>query len=170
MCSHLPRCRHPVRPTCSLDKHYIRHFVQSNRARILDLIIIIIIIIFIYFSYYRPQKKLRKGNVFTNTCQEFCPQDGGGCLPDTPLDRLGRHPPWQADTPWADIPLGRHPSPGHTHTLPGRHPLRQTGPPPPQTVTAADGTHPTGMHSCFTISFRCCLKEYVNTNLYNNNP
>ena len=66
-------------------------------------------------------------------------------LADTPpLGRhcLGRHPPWQ--TP----PLGRHPL--------GRHPPGQTSParqtPPwadiPPMATAADGTHPTGMHSC----------------------
>ena len=29
-----------------------------------------------------------------------------------------------------------------------QHALRQTYPPPHQTATAADGTHPTGMHSC----------------------
>ena len=31
----------------------------------------------------------------------------------------------------------------------GRHPLGWH-PPPQQTATAADGTHPTGMHSCYT--------------------
>ena len=35
---------------------------------------------------YCPQTKLRKGNVFTSVCQEFCPQGGSrprprGCLP-----------------------------------------------------------------------------------------
>ena len=35
---------------------------------------------------YRPQTKLRKGNVFTSVCQEFCPQVGGGVHPP------GRHP------------------------------------------------------------------------------
>ena len=38
---------------------------------------------------------------------------------------------------------GRHP------TL-GRHPRTDTASPPP-TATAVDGTHPTGMHSCFKI-------------------
>ena len=38
-------------------------------------------------------------------------------------------------------PLGRH-TPGQTHPW-------QT-PPPPPTATAADGTHPTGMHPCLT--------------------
>ena len=53
----------------------------------------------------------------------------------------GVHLPRQI-LPRADSPLGRHP-------LPGRHPPRQTPPPHPETDTAADGTHPTGMHSCF---------------------
>ena len=88
---------------------------------------------------------------------------------DTPL--VGRHPPWQADTL-----LGRHPSPWQADTpLAGRHPPcrqtlpcsrqtpscgRQTPPwadtPSQQMATAADGTHPTGMHSYF-------LRESVTT-------
>ena len=32
-----------------------------------------------------------------------------------------------------------------------QHALRQTPPPPQQTATAADGTYPTGMHSCFKL-------------------
>ena len=43
-------------------------------------------------------------------------------------------PPPPADIPRADNP-------------------RQTHPPPGQTATAADGTHPTGMHSCYFDSF-----------------
>ena len=31
------------------------------------------------YLYYRPQTKLRQGNVFTSVCQEFCPQ-GGACV------------------------------------------------------------------------------------------
>ena len=31
-------------------------------------------------NFYRPQTKLRKGNVFTSVCQKFCPQN----LPDPP--------------------------------------------------------------------------------------
>ena len=40
---------------------------------------------------------------------------------------------------------------GEVSTPPGRHPPEQTPPvqiPPQQTAAAADGTHPTGMHSC----------------------
>ena len=105
-----------------------------------------------YFYYYRPETKLWKGNVFTSVCQEFCPQGGEVYTParktgkrpraDIPLGR----PPWQADTP-----LGRH-------TSLGRHPFGQTplwadtslGRHWHQTATAEDGTHPTGMHSCFS--------------------
>ena len=53
--------------------------------------------------------------------------------------------PW-ADTPQVDTPLGRHPSadtPRQT-SLDRHFPLL-----PWQTATAADGTHSTGMHSCF---------------------
>ena len=59
------------------------------------------------FSNYRPQTKLREGNVFRSVCQEFCPQGdvsqdvlGGGCLPG---GCLPRHPPDpEANTPrWA---------------------------------------------------------------------
>ena len=71
----------------------------------------------------------------------------------------GRHPPGrhpQADTPrqtpldrhpWTDTPiLGRHPLPL------GRHPRADT-PPSQQMATAADGTLPTGMHSCDLNNF-----------------
>ena len=30
------------------------------------------------FAYYHPQTKLRKGNVFTSVCQEFCSR--GACM------------------------------------------------------------------------------------------
>ena len=60
---------------------------------------------------------------------------GGVCLSacwDTPPGQtlpLGKHP--QADTPRAGTLLGRHPC---------RHP-------------PADGTHPIGMHSCFSFKY-----------------
>ena len=64
----------------------------------------------------------------------------------TPPDRHPSTP----QTPPAPIPQINTPSlEGHPwlDTLPtGRHPPGQT--PPPKTVTAMDGVHPTGMHSC----------------------
>ena len=80
--------------------------------------------------YLPSTTKLRQGNIFTGFCQSFCSQ-GGGCLPQCILGYT--HPPDQTTgevsasvhagiySPWADTPLA---------------------------VTAADGTHPTGMHSC----------------------
>ena len=72
----------------------------------------------------------------------------------------GRHPPPSDPLPWSDEapplvrhPLGRHP-PGR-HPL-GRHPLgRHHGPPLTfnQTATVANGTRPTGMHSCFELAY-----------------
>ena len=74
---------------------------------------------------------------------------------DTPLGQtsprsdspLVRHPQQVDTTPWTDTPPGQ--------TLPlGRHPLLRQSPgqtpqpPPRQMATAADSTHPPGMHSC----------------------
>ena len=84
------------------------------------------------------------------------------------------HTPGQTH-PWADTPLGRHtpvrhspgktppehsPPPGQTcrlgrhslgrHSL-GRHSLSRH--PSGQKATTADGTHPTGMHSCLLESY-----------------
>ena len=56
-----------------------------------------------------------------------CPQGGGV------------HPPGKT-RPWADT------HPGQTPRRPSRHPSF-----PLETTTAADGTYPTGMHSCFHI-------------------
>ena len=56
-----------------------------------------------------------------------------------------RHPPGQTP-PGADTPQGEHPPPEHTPPTPP-HPH-----PPGETATAADGTHPTGMHSCCICS------------------
>ena len=55
----------------------------------------------------------------------------------------GRHP--QADTPLGQTPPGQKP------------------PPPQQTATAADGAHPTGMHSCSFMSRDVILREEINT-------
>ena len=76
---------------------------------------------FNWLTYYRLPTKLRKGNVFTSVCQEFCSRGEVYIPPGRhPLGRnypsgqtlpLGRHPP-AADTPWTDTPW--------THP-PGRH-------------------------------------------------
>ena len=80
----------------------------------------------LFTCFYRPQTKLRKGNVFTPVT--FCSQ-GGVC----PV-HAGIHPPGQTPRK-STSPL---------EALPGSTPTPHT----PPTATAADGTHPTGMVSC----------------------
>ena len=82
--------------------------------------------------YYRPQRSCGKVmflhlSVILST--------GGGVSASV---HAGIHtPPWQTPS-WADTPQA-----DNTHT-PGQTSPRQTTPP---TVTAADATHPTGIHS-----------------------
>ena len=74
---------------------------------------------FVYFSCYRPRTKLRKDNVFTSVCQEFCPR--GRCTHTLPADPLpARHRPLarQHTTP---TPLARH----HNPPSPARNPHGQ---------------------------------------------
>ena len=66
-----------------------------------------------------------EGYVFTPVCHSV--HKGGRCLSQCMLGYTPR-----ADTP----PESRHPPRADT---------------PQQTVTAADGTHPTGMHSCISM-------------------
>ena len=131
---------------------------------------------------YRPQTKLRKGNVFTSMCQEFCPQ-GGRCLTDTPQADTpppGRHPsPRQTPLPQADTPPpGRHPqadtpqadtpcrqTPPRQTPPAGRHPLRQT---PPYRHTPP-GRHPP--HPPPPVNGHCIGRyaSYWNAFLFNGN-
>ena len=66
-------------------------------------------------------------------------------------DTPGRHPsgqtPLRADTPQGRHPSGQTPPWADTPHL-GRYPPG-TSPPSHQTATAADGTHPTGIHSSY---------------------
>ena len=78
-----------------------------------------------------------EGNVFTPVCHSV----HGGCLADTPWADTAL-----ADTPWAD---NRPP--------PDRHPT------PRQTVTAVDGTHPTGMHSCYRCGVSISVRHKMAT-------
>ena len=98
-------------------------------------------------KFYLPQ--LRQGYVLHRRLL-FCSQEG----PLLGRHPLGRHPPPPADTPTpngqtphkqtplAQCMLGYTPCPVHA----GIHP-------PPPAATATDGTHPTGMHSCFYFSY-----------------
>ena len=120
------------------------------------------------YYIYRPQTKLRKGNVFTNVCQEFCPRQGvvylSACWDTHPL---GRHPPWvdtpkekhpsgaytpraDAQSPWADTPPGRHPPPGQT-------PLGQI--PPGQTLPQEDTSSRRLLLRLVRILLQCILVQ-----------
>ena len=120
--------------------------------------------------HYRPQRSCGKGMfsqasaiLFTGGVPGVSVGGGGA---DTPLP--GQTPPGQtpqgqtplpgthpkahtprahtplADTPGADIPRQTH----HSETPLEQTPQAHTPHSPQQTATAADGTHPTGMHSC----------------------
>ena len=99
---------------------------------------------------YRMQMKVRKGNVFTSVCQEFCPQ---GVYPSM---HWGRHPSW-SDTPWSDTPWSDTP-PGQTLPSDQTAPLVRHPPRLPL-------QHPTGMHSCLSVSMSVSVLGSVNTPL-----
>ena len=79
--------------------------------------------------YYRPQRSC--GKVMCSQASVILPTGGGVC---------GRPP--RTDTPPCPVHAGIH-----THTLPSA--CWDTRPYP--AASSADGTHPTGMHSCFQI-------------------
>ena len=114
-------------------------------------------------SYYRPQRSC--GKVMFSQVFVILFTGGCVCVADTPPRQAHpRQTPPRADTPGqtpnrADTPLARHPLPSacwETHTScpvhAGIHPL-------PPVATAADGTHPTGMHSCSLLNLllRTCV-------------
>ena len=112
------------------------------------------------WHFYRPQRSCGKV-IFSQACVKNSVR---GCLPQCMLGytSLGRHPPGQTH------PLGRHPLGRHhpqadppSQCMLGYTPVHAGIHTPPCPVhagidmaTAADGMHPTGMHSC-------CLSIYV---------
>ena len=100
--------------------------------------------------------------MFLHLCQSFCYRGEGGL----PQCMLGYNPPEQTPPPEQASPGSRHPleqappmsrHPSELAPPWSRHPPEQAPPwsrhppgpdTPSQTATAADGTHPTGMHSC----------------------
>ena len=110
---------------------------------------------------------------------------GLGCLPQCMLGYTlrsrhprSRQPPWSRHPPGADTPreqtphqirpslgvdtppLGADP-PGTKYTPRTKYPLGLSTPPPRDTATAVDGTHPTGMHSCFIYLFAFTVKKFT---------
>ena len=118
---------------------------------------------------YRPQRSWAKV-IFSQACVKNSVHRGEGCLSQcmlgyTPQEKTpsgSRHPPG-ADTPLEQTPRKQTP-PEQTPPI-SRHPPEQTpqkhtppgSRPPPGKQTAAyrqraAGTHPTGMHSCWSKS------------------
>ena len=114
--------------------------------------------------FYRPQRSC-EGYVFTPVCLST----GGGFAsayagipprsrhPPGTRHPQSRHPPGtkhpqEQAPPGADTPTGAGTPPEQTPPGAGT-PLEQAPPGPDpssqQTATVADGTHPTGMHSCY---------------------
>ena len=125
--------------------------------------------------FYRPQTKLRKGYVFTPVCHSVhggmsAPVHAGihtspvytppGQIPPKSRHPLGsRHSPKGDTLREVDTPLEADTPPGSRHPLEAdtprsRHPPAPGSrhPPPMQKATVADGTLPTGMHSCLFCS------------------
>ena len=95
-------------------------------------------------NFYRPQRKLGQGNIFTSVCQEFCLHGGEGCLPQcmlgyTPSDQAepphgpGRHPPRTRQTPPGPDPPGTGQPPRTRQTNPPGADTPRTRQTPPMT-------------------------------------
>ena len=129
----------------------------------------------VYLYFHFTVRKRSCGKVMFYTCLSVILfMGGGGVCPsacwdthplppgtrDTPKNQRqtpprtrGRHPAGQTPPPpWADPP-SRHPSQADTPPAdtPGQTPPRADT--PHQMAAAADGTHPSGMHTCLSNTF-----------------
>ena len=102
---------------------------------------------FQYISCYRPQTKLREGNVFTPVCDSVhtggCIPACNGCMcvcPGGCLLRVG-HTNTPRQTPLVQIPPADTPL-LNTHTPLGKHPPPPSRQTPPDTHTLGRHTHP----------------------------
>ena len=105
---------------------------------------------------YRPQTKLRKRYVFTPVCDSV---HGGGSLQVQARDGSARE-----GCPGTGPRGVSRPRLGVSRSRAGCIPVCtevDTPPPPQQMATAADGTHPTGMHSCMKVIFQKMAREWT---------
>ena len=95
------------------------------------------------FSSHSKREYLPSATKLRRLCF-VCPQGGlPQCMLGYQPPPPDQAPPWDQAPPGAGIPhRSRHPS----RT---RHPLQEQT--PQQTATVADGTYPTGMHSCLKV-------------------
>ena len=94
--------------------------------------------------FYR-HLSVHRGGVCLSACWDTPP----GSIHAPPWEQT--HPPEQTLPPLADTPPEQTP-PWEQTTIRADTPWEQT-PPPQDTAIAADGTHPTGMHSCYELRF-----------------
>ena len=99
-------------------------------------------------SYYRPQTKLRKGNVFTCVCLST----EGEHIPPGPYPPGTVPPSPPGSYPLETIPPGLYPQ-DRTHQL-----LTSSGSHHTYGRQGGD-THPTGMHSCLSVCFQSCSRK-----------
>ena len=98
-----------------------------------------------HFEFLPAATKLGQGNIFTGVCQEFCPQGGGGCLPQCMLGytppQEQTHPPEQTHNPRADPPTDQVDPPREQTPHPPTSP-DQADPPGADTPPGADSPPP----------------------------
>ena len=108
--------------------------------------------------FYRPQTKLRKGNVFTGVCDSV--HRGGVPGPEGVWS-------WGVPAPGGHLLLGR----GCLVWGGGAWSEGVPSGDPPGTATAVGGTHPTGMHSCVCRKLiNNFLLIFLSWNLYYRSP
>ena len=114
-------------------------------------------------SYLPSTTKLRRLCFYT--CLSFCPR--GGITWAGPPRGPGTRPSWAGTPPpppdQVHTPQTRYPPGTGTHPGPGTTPSQQT-------ATAADGTHPTGMHSCFFFIFMQFSAKVMSSNRLHPSP
>ena len=90
----------------------------------------------------------------------FCPQGGGGACSKFPGGAWSGTPPlWQAPPPGRPPPWQAPPLAG---TPPAGTPPWQA--PPPGYGQSSAGTHPTGMHSCYVMTFSSVYGKHCSCN------
>ena len=113
-----------------------------------------------FVTGYRPQRSC-EGYIFTGVCLSM----GGGVSgsvhagippPQEQTPPGTRHPPG-ADT--LPPPPREEQTPPWEQTPPRSTPPRNRHPLPRETATVADGTHPTGMHSCIDKEGRVYIND-----------